>query len=196
MKIVKRIVVATVSVAVATGACAALDLGSASAAPRSHKTADATGTETCSSLTGTFSFKPALTSNGTAPSTGTISVKLGGCGGGTPAATSGALTYKTTYTTSSCTALVQPNPTRTESVTVKWSPKTIAPSTTLFGDPTVTAGSNLTVSLSNGATVGSYKSSSSSATLTIDSSKTALLAQCAAKKGLSKLVIASGMAST
>jgi len=196
VKIVKRIVVGTASMAIATGAFAALDLGSASAALRPHKSVAATGTETCSSMSGTVSFKPALTTNGTAPSTGTISVKMTGCGGGTPPASSGTLGYKTAYTTSSCTALVAPNPTQTESVTVKWSPKTVAASTILFGKPMVTAGSNLTIALNNGATVGSYKGSSSTATLTINSSKSALLSQCASKKGLSKLVIASGMAST
>ncbi|HYA68412.1 MAG TPA: hypothetical protein VED63_06745 [Acidimicrobiales bacterium] len=194
MGIARRIAIATATVATALGTLAVVDVGAASATLGPHKAADATGTETCSGLSGSLSFKPALTTSGTSPTTASIAVKLSGCSGGTPSATSGTVTAKTSYTTNNCTKLASPPATQVDTETVKWSPKTINASTTAFSAPSVSVGSDVTITLSKGLTTGSYAGSASTATLTVDSTKAQLLAICEGKKGLSKLVIASGSA--
>lgn len=190
----RKIAIGAAAVAAALGSLAVVGVGVASATLRPHKAANATGTETCSDLTGTVSFKPALTTTGTSPTTATIAVKLSGCSGGKPSATSGTVAAQTSYSANNCTQLATPPSTRTVTETVKWTPKTIPPSASAFSAPTVSVGSNVTITLSKGVTNGSYAGSSSAATLIVDSSRAELLATCSGKKGLSKLVVASGSA--
>jgi hypothetical protein len=155
-----------------------------------------TGTYSCTKITGTISFNPALVTSGTSKTeTVTIKATSTGCSGGSPAVTknTGTETKKTTGTDeNACATLASPS-----SASLKITYTNGAAASTLKGSTSSgTAGNGDAEFIINPAKVtGSYKTSSGSITAVLSQSETAILAQCGRKAGVKSLKIASGTAS-
>jgi hypothetical protein len=201
VSITAKIVVGAASAAMAVGLVAVAGGGSAFAAGRHaqrqpHATVTGTGKETCTGVSGSISFSPPLTSaGGSSTETVKVSAKLSGCSGGTPAATSGTVKSTILTNTNSCTGLANPPATQTETLIVKWSPKTIATSTTVFGPDTAVSSPHIGFTLSNGTTKGSYAGSGANSQVLSNETTAAYETACASKAGLKKLTLTSGSVS-
>jgi hypothetical protein len=156
-----------------------------------------TGTVTCSTITGSISFKPALKSTGpyTAEKS-TAKITLSGCSGGVPTPKGGKVTQTLSSATSTndCTSLATGT---SESITVKW--KGVAPSTTAF--PPYTTGTDSEGDagfvLSKGTTTGSYPASgTASAAVYTNQTEAQILAACGTSAGLKKLTLSQGTSTT
>ena len=188
----KKMVMGASALGIAVGMMAVLEVGPAFAAGK----VTATGKVTCTSVKGTISFSPALTSAGGASSdSAKVSVTLSGCSGGSVTPTKGTVKSTITTNTNACTGLASPNPTQTETLSFKWSPSTINSSSTTFGPFTAITSPNVGFSLKNGVTTGSYAGSSATGTVLTSTSTSALSAACASKSGLKKLTLSSGSVS-
>jgi hypothetical protein len=162
-----------------------------------------TGTLTCSTLTGTLTFNPSLSSTGatSGPETTTAKVTVKGCttGSATVKPTSGKVVETISGTGgNSCTGLTKPSSTA-ETFTTKWSPKTIASTTISFPGYTAITSPTVGFSLGGKGTTGqagsSYLGSDSGATSTAKAetadTTTQFLATCD-KSGIKTLKITSG----
>ena len=158
-----------------------------------------TGTVTCTTITGSISFKPALKSSG--PFTtekSTAKITLAGCTGGTPSPTKGGkLTQSLSSATSTndCTSLATGS---SESLTVKWKGG-IAPTTTSYSTySTGTDGAgDAGFVLKSGTSTGSYaETGKANAAVYSNQTEAQILAACGTSKGLSKLTISQGNSTT
>ncbi len=154
-----------------------------------------TGTYSCTKITGTISFKPALLLTGTS-STETVTIKATstGCTGGTPGVTknTGTETKKTTGTDeNACGTLSTPS-----SAKLKIAYTNGASASTLTGmTSTGTSGSGKSEFIINPAKVtGSYATTTGSITAVLSDSESQILALCNRKTGVTSLKIASGTA--
>ena len=156
-----------------------------------------TGTVTCTGITGSISFKPALKTTGPfSAESSTAKFTLSGCSGGSPAPSGGKVkqTLSSATSTNSCTSLAT---SAKESITVKW--KGAAPSTTAFpGYTTGTGGPDNGEGfiLTGGTVTGSYAGTGAKASAFSNMSQSAILAACGTSKGLTKLTIVGGSSTT
>jgi hypothetical protein len=172
-----------------------IGVGSASAARTNPA---GTGTVTCSKIKGTITFKPALKNGGSAHEVTTIKVTVSGCSGGTPNPSKGSVkqVISSGTSTNNCTSLSTSQP---ESLTVKWAPASINPSTSSYSGYTVgTAGNGhsefiLPDTGGTGSTIGSFaEGSGSTATAVLNKSAAQIAAACGTTAGEKKLSITSG----
>jgi len=144
-----------------------------------------TGFVSCSKITGTITFKPALKNGGTSKETTTTKTTETGCSGGTPNPTKVTGVSTHTSTNNSCTGLASAS-----SVTIKltYTP-TVSPSTfTGTATPTTSPpGFKLSGSVS-----GSYAAPTASATVVLKQTEAQILAACKSSGGLKSLTIKSG----
>jgi len=156
-----------------------------------------TGVLTCTKIKGTITFKPPLTNTGTATENTTVKITVSGCSGGTPKPKKGTVKQDISSPTSTnaCTSLETSSP---ETLTVKWSPSSITPSTSSYsGYDAATNGAGdegftLPNSGGTGSTTGSYaEGSGSTASAYSNETESQITAACGAG-GLKKLKITSG----
>lgn len=155
-----------------------------------------TGTVTCTTISGTIKFNPALKTTG--PFTteqASIAVKIGGCSGGTPNPTKGIVKENLNPGTSNdCTSLAT---SAAEMLSVKWAGK-LNPSVTAFsGYTTGTNGSGdagfiLPNSGGTGTTTGSFAGSGAHAAAYSNMTEAQILAACGSPSGLKSLKVTSG----
>jgi hypothetical protein len=158
------------------------------------------GTVTCSTVTGSFKFSPALTVAGGASETITSKTTLTGCkatGGVSPS--KGTTSVTTVDPSNACQAVLE-GAAKPETLTTKWSPGTIEPSVVSFPAPKSSEGPPITFSLGGSGTTGtgSYMGTNggatSSATVDIEGTVASLTSACEGKKGLKGLTINAGTA--
>jgi hypothetical protein len=161
------------------------------------------GTLTCTAIKGTVSFKPTLTMTPQTVKT-TIKITVSGCtpsgGGATP--TKGTASSSSTTAGQTCTSLATGS-TTPQTLTTKWSPTSIAPSTVTFSgyNPATNGMGDEGFSLPNtggsASGSGSYMDGDSGASSTAvaytNLTEAKLAADCAGK-GFKKLSIKSGSA--
>jgi len=163
----------------------------------------ATGTVTCSNVSGTITFNPPLSNSGTSPETTTISLNASGCTqtGSNAQVTSGTATATIPGSTNACTSLLTSKPV---AVGVAWTPSSVHATVATFSGYAVvmnSAGdigfglpaSGGTASVA-GSFAGSDNGSASKATTYSALTSTQLLAECGAATGMSTLAITSGTA--
>jgi hypothetical protein len=159
------------------------------------------GTISCNSIKGSFKFNPPLFTTATSSSeTVTVKSTVTGCttagGGLTPKKGSNAVT--SSFSSNGCAAVLE-GAAKSQTITTKWAPGTIAPSVVTFPPPKSTT-SPITITYGGAGTTGtgSYLGSDSgaSSTVTIDIAGTvaSLTATCGGKKGLKGLTITGGTA--
>jgi hypothetical protein len=194
VKLTRKLMLATGALLLPVSAVALVGVGSASAARSNPAGA---GTVTCSKIKGSISFKPPLKAGGTSAEKTTIKVTVSGCSGGTPNPTKGAVKeiISSGTSTNGCTSLSTSAP---ESLTVKWAPKSLSPSTSSYSGYTLgTAGNGdeefiLPDSGGTGSTIGSFsEGSGSTATAVLNETATTIGTQCSGK-GVKSLKITSG----
>ena len=152
-----------------------------------------TGTTKCTGITGSISFKPALTT--TTPfvaETTTAKITVTGCTGGTPVPTKGTVkqVLKSASGNNSCVGLQTSS---SESLTIKW--KGVAASTSAYGGYTTGTGgpdSGEGFILTGGTTGGSYPGTGSQASVYSSMTQAQILTACGTAKGLAKLTIVGG----
>jgi len=162
----------------------------------------ATGSVSCTGVTGSVSFSPALTKTGTSPESATISVTSAGCttSGSDVHVTSGAGTATLSDPNNSCTGLITP---RQLTVDITWTPPTVHSSAVTFSGFTVATngpggGGGFTLPSASGTAkvTGSFAGSdhgagSTSAVYSSDT-VTQLLAACGSAAGLATIPVTSG----
>jgi len=147
-----------------------------------------TGNYSCTKVTGTITFKPALKNGGTSAETTTIATTASTCTGGSPKPTkvTGKATIKTS--TNSCSNLANPQTvTLTLTNTPAVSPKSVLHATSSEVVTTKTITFDLT-----GTVSGSYVSSSASGSGLLTQTPAAVAKSCASSTGLTKVTIKSG----
>lgn len=165
MKFTRKILMAGSGVALMAGSVALIGPGIASA----KGAVAATGSITCTSISGTLKFSPPLSTSGgtTGSETTTFKGKVGGCSGGSPTASGGTVSLKNVSNNgNSCSGFATSTGNSAQTFTIKWksSPK-ISPTTTTFpaGDITVSPnGQGFTLQSGPGGPVtgsGSYPGS-------------------------------------
>ena len=179
------------------GAAIALPISTVAISGVASAAKTGTGKVTCSTITGSISFKPALKTTG--PFTtekSSAKITLSGCTGGTPTPSGGKVsqTLSSATSTNNCTSLATGT---SEQITVKWKGG-IAPTTTAF--PPYKTGTNgagdAGFVLSGGTTTGSYAGSGATASVYSNMTEAAILAACGTSKGLAKLTLSSGTSTT
>ena len=159
------------------------------------------GKVTCTKITGSITFNPPLTLNGTSAENTTVKITVKGCsvsgGGVKPKKGTVNKDISTPSSTNACTSLGNSQP---ESLTVNWAPGSkILPTTASFSGYAVATngagdeGFTLPDSGGTGSTAGSY-AQASGVTAAAYSNETSnqLAAACAAPGGLASLKIVSG----
>jgi len=174
-------------------------LGSTTAGASSRTGTTGTGTVSCTKIKGTITFKPPLTNTGTATENTTVKITVSGCTGGTPKPKKGSVKedISTATSTNSCLSLNNSSP---ETLNVKWSPASIAGTTTSFSG--YMAGSNmagdegfvLPNSGGTGTATGSYPTGSATASAYSNETESQITAACGTTAGLKKLKVTSGSA--
>jgi len=173
-------------------------LGSGTAFATKHKGSIPTGTVSCTSITGTVTFKPPLTLTGTSPETASSKTTFSGCTASNKSVTVTGGTSKAPVAVSSnsCTGLEGGgSSTAAISFDIAWSPKTAGKTVISFSGDTETnsssgdAGFNLT----GGTAVGSFaETNKATGVAYTNETETALGAACSSSKGLASITIASG----
>ena len=152
-----------------------------------------TGTYSCSKVTGSITFKPALTNAGGKAETTTVATTASTCSGtANPKVTkvTGKATIKTS--TNACSNLKNPQTvTMTMTNTPAVSPKSVLHATS--GE--IVTATKITFTLT-GTVSGSYVSSSASGSGVLTQTPTAVAKSCASKTGLAKVTIKSGNLTT
>ncbi len=157
----------------------------------------ATGSVTCTTLTGTVSFSPPLTDSGTSPGTTSITVTSSGCtaaGSDVATVTGGTGTASVSNAKDSCSSLLTPQPLTFD---ITWSPATIHKSVVTFSGYSIGAsGFTLPASGGNVKVAGSFAGpdhgASSAATANSSEDAQALLAACGSSAGLASIPVTSG----
>lgn len=162
----------------------------------------AAGSVTCSSVTGTVSFDPPLTSSGTSPETISLSLTSTGCTAtGSAAQVTGNTTTATIQApTNDCTSLLNSQP---AAVAVTWSPSSVHASVVSYSGYSIVSApttGNVGLGLPNGggtaSVTGSFpgadKGAKSTLAIYFNVSSTQVLGICAATGGLSSLTAVSG----
>ena len=199
MKLSRKFMMAGAALSLSLGTVALTGVGIASAkGPK-----QATGTVSCTGAKGLVSFKPALTTKGPPYVSEKASVKVtfSGCTGSVTSPKSGSIKA----TLSSISTDECPPPASGDSggsLTVKWSPTTIAPSAVGFSSKESTTNGNGDFGFvypapgGTSSVAGSYEGTdsgaSSSASVFSNVTETTLLNDCSSKKGLKKLTITTG----
>ena len=146
-----------------------------------------TGNYSCTKVTGTISFKPALNNTGGKAEVTTVATTASSCTGGTPTPTK--VTGKATIKTSSnlCSNLGTSQP-----VTLALTnTPAVSPKSTLHATDSEVVTSTITFDLT-GTVSGSYTSSSASGSGLLAQSTATVAKDCASKTGLTKVTIKSG----
>jgi hypothetical protein len=150
-----------------------------------------TGTYNCTDITGTISFSPPLTLNGSTTANDTVSVATTstGCTGGKPVVTTTSSTGTVVVASQNCSSLETAGaiPPITLTDTYK---KAAASTYTATTSDKISSSGKISFKLS-GPVTGSYPSSAAKAKAKIQQSESALAAECAGT-GLASLTIASG----
>jgi hypothetical protein len=162
----------------------------------------ATGSVTCTSVTGTIAFNPPLTNSGTSPETTSITLTASGCtpaGSSASTVTSGTATATIQSATNGCLSLLTSKPV---AVAVAWSPSSIHASVATFSGYAIVsdAGGNIGFGLPNsggtatiaGSFAGTDNGATSKATTYSALTQTTLLAACATAAGVPSLAITNG----
>jgi hypothetical protein len=162
----------------------------------------ATGSVTCTNVTGTIAFNPPLTNGGTSPETTSITLTASGCtptGSSASTVTGGTATATIQSATNGCLSLLTSKPV---AVAVAWSPSSIHASVATFsGYAIVTdASSHIGFGLPNsggtasiaGSFAGADNGAASKATTYSGQTQTTLLAACATAAGVPSLAILNG----
>jgi len=192
----RKLMLATGALLMPVSAVAMIGVGSASAA-RSNPAG--TGTVTCTKIKGSITFKPPLKNGGTATEKTTIKVTVSGCSGGTPNPSKGTVkqVISSGTSTNNCTSLSTSQP---ESLTIKWAPSSISPSTSSYSGYSVgTAGNGdaefiLPNTGGTGSTIGSFaEGSGSTATAALNKTSAQIAAACGTAAGEKKLSITSAL---
>ncbi len=186
--------------AVAAAACSSG--GSSSTTSTTAPPKIATGSVTCSDVTGSLTFSPPLTTKGTSPESTAISLRAASCittGSNVATVASGVGSATISGTTNSCTNLLNP---RTLTVNITWSPSSIRPSVLTFsGYAAATGPSNGEgFTLPNpkgtakitGSFGGSDQGAASTAATFSGQTATQLLATCGSSAGLPSIQVTSG----
>ena len=188
--------------ALALGAAAALVLAACSSSPAAPVAKVATGTVTCSAITGAVSFSPPLTTKGGSAETSSINVTSTGCtpsGSNVTSVTKGVGTATLSNTSNNCTGLLNAQPL---TITIRWSPSTIKPTVVKFSSYAVTEvsggkgafdlpGTKGTASVT-GSFAGSDGGAGSTSVAVSNETATQLLAGCGSSAGLVSIPVASG----
>jgi len=192
----RKLVLATGALLLPVSAVAMIGVCSASAA---RVNPAGTGTVTCSKIKGSITFKPALKNGGSAHEVTTIKVTVSGCKGGTPNPKKGSVkqVISSGTSTNNCTSLSTSQP---ESLTVKWAPASISPSTSSYSGYTVgTAGNGDSEFIlpdspsGTGSTIGSFaEGSGSTATAVLNHTAAQIATACGTAAGEPSLKITSG----
>ena len=162
----------------------------------------ATGSVTCTNLTGMFTFTPPLTDAGTSPETIQISLTASGCattGSSVSQVTSATATATIKSATNGCTSLLTSKPV---AVAVAWNPSSIHASVASFSGYAIVAdaaghvGFELPATGGTASVAGSFAGSDngakSSAAAYSGFAQTQLLTACGAAGGVPAMPIASG----
>jgi len=163
----------------------------------------ATGSVTCSTLTGVASFSPPLTLTGSAPETTTISLNAGGCtvsNSNAGGVSGGRATVTNNTATSNCTSLLTSRPVK---VAVEWTPTTLHPSAVSFSGyapskSSAGAGSGFVFPDPGGkaSATGSFAGDDGGKSTTVSAFTTEgesqLLGACGSPAGLTSIAISSG----
>ena len=160
------------------------------------------GTLACTTITGTLTFRPPLTSAGGRAGVVGINAKVSGCtaSGGGKAPTKGTATGSLSLASNSCSELASPPPGLAVTIVGKWSPGTITKTTVTFTNfktsltPVVAFSVGGTGTSGSGSYMGTDNGAVSKATVTSNETLSQALASCGSPKGLKKLSIASGSA--
>jgi hypothetical protein len=178
-----------------------LIVGAVGVGPAWAKKVDQPGTVVCSKIAGSFKFSPPLKATATS-SNEKVSVKSTATdcvatGGATP--TKGTTNTTTTFTSNGCAAVLEGSG-KPAALTTKWSPGSIAPTTTSFPAPTATTSPTITLSYggpgtsSEGSYPGSDGGAKSKVTIDIEQTESQIEASCETSAGLKTLTISGGSA--
>jgi hypothetical protein len=150
-----------------------------------------TGTYNCTDITGTISFSPPLTLNGSTTANDTVSVATTstGCTGGSPAVTTTSNTGTVVVASQNCSSLESAGAIPPITLTDTYKKATASTYTASTSDKISSSG-KISFKLT-GPVTGSYPSSKASAKAKIQQTESALAAECAGT-GLASLNIASG----
>jgi hypothetical protein len=156
------------------------------------KKGPSSGSVTCSSITGSVKYSPALTAAGGA-STEKITTKT--------TLTNCVASGTGTDTTNGCAAVLTA-PGKAGTLTTKWSPGSIeasvvsgpAPKTSISGSGVITVTYGGAGTTGTGSYPGSDNFASSKASITLAQTQAQIMSSCSSKKGLKGLTIASGSA--
>jgi hypothetical protein len=195
----RKFVMGGAAMSLSLGAVALTGVGIASA-----KKGAVLGTVSCTAAAGAITFVPPLVTTGPyASETATAKVTFTSCSGSVATPTKGSIdTVFTSISTDQCPPATAKG-TSGGSLSIKWAPGKIEPSTVSFstkasasGGPDdglgyVYPGTGGTSSVS-GSFMGSDKGATSTAAVYSDLSSSALLAQCETSAGLKKMKIVSG----
>jgi hypothetical protein len=162
----------------------------------------ATGSITCTNVTGTVTFNPPLTNSGTSPETTSIALNASGCtttGSNVSVVQSGTATTTIQSTTNGCTSLLSSKPL---AVAITWAPRTTHASVVSFSGYAIVndaanhigfglpaSGGTATVA---GSFAGSDNGAASKSTTYSGLTTTQLLAACASASGVPSLALVSG----
>jgi hypothetical protein len=187
-----RALVPMVLVAVVVGGCS-----SGSSAP-----VVATGSVTCSDVSGSVEFAPPLTTNGSAAETVSISLTAKGCtthGSNVSQIDNGKIVSSLSVSSNACAGLLNPQPV---AVDVTWTPDTVHASTIHLSGYSIavgpSGGGGFTLpnkggtSTVNGSFAGSDHGSSSTSAIYSDEGVGALVAACGSASGLASIAVTSG----
>jgi len=162
----------------------------------------ATGSVTCSNVTGSVSFSPPLTMSGGSAEHITIALTTNGCttsGSNIPTLAKGSVATTISMATNACSSLLSPQPV---TVTETWIPATIHQSVVSYSGYKIglspSGGGGFTLPNSGGTAkvvgsfAGSDHGSGSTAALYSTESATELLTACGSDAGLASLPVTSG----
>lgn len=162
----------------------------------------ATGSITCTKVTGTITFTPPITGNGSSAESTDISLTVDGCtttGSNVAQVTGGTATATIKTASSNCSNLLNPQPV---SVAVSWSPGSVHASQASFSSDGIVSdsaghlgfglpGSGGTATVT-GSFAGSDNGAKSSATTYSTLTAAELQSACASPAGVASLTVASG----